>query len=937
MATQEVALSLMNLAGISDSLAGLTWTPHECPLCHGAIRIEDGQCLYCLLGVAQEPEEEADPAEKDFAALLSEIDLPDSDWRLGNYQILEEIGRGGMGVIYRARQRHSRRIVALKRVLSYHGDSRETLERFRREAQAAASLDHPNILPIYEVGEADGLPFFTMKYATGGSVQGAAPALHKDPRECVHLLAKVTRAVAYAHGEGILHRDLKPGNILLDSRGEPMVTDFGLAKWIDTTSDLTRSLAVFGTPGYIAPEQASGNRDELTSAADVYSLGAILFYLLAGRAPFLGEHALAVISRARETEAPKLRSLIPNLDRDLETICSKCLEREAKLRYRSAADLAEDLERWLEGRPIVARPVAPPVKLWRWGLRNKKLAGSLLICAVLGAAGIGWLTENRHLERSLAGQYLADRSIAILPFLDLDTAKPDEAVTRRLAEVLEKGLSQSAPARATPLLAVKPWLAGSGDAKDVTAAVASLRVRAVLTGTHRAVPGGRRLSIRILNPSSGETALHRVFELSDGASSLAEAIRSLLPEVEMLLRLQSLTDASPTKRDPGLSNQAAREFLISGRQLMFRVTVADIDRAIGCFERALRMEPESPAAHAFLSSALGGRNHYVPDAAGLNRAEEEARIALRLDPNSADAHRALGGVLYQRGQLAAAQEEQLRGVEAAGTEERIATSIGLTSVALGEPVRALGWLEMAQHWATLPGDYDGLMGNAWALLLDEGRAEAAYRRAIDLRPEIPDGWIGLAHLKLQAGDFEVARRIAQECRKRFHSSIDPDGDIGQLEALIEFYQRDYPLAEQRYRTLATSGAESVKFESIRARLLQFRGENEAAREILERLRDRATTQLADFSANDYFQLAAVESCLGNASGALDNLRSAVAAGWLDLRVLELDPRFDLIASEEPFREIKETLRHKIAELRGQLQKPYTERNDHEQYTQSRLE
>ena len=191
--------------------------------------------------------------------VLSEIEVRDADWRIGNYQILEEIGRGGMGVIYRARQRHSRRIVALKRILSHYADSQETLVRFRREAEAAAKLDHPNILPIYEVGvDEDGLPSFSMKFAAGGSLADAGPGLRNEPRRSVTLMAKVARAVQCAHDQGILHRDLKPGNILLDGRGEPLVSDFGLAKWLDTTSDLTQTLTIFGTPGYIAPEQAEG-------------------------------------------------------------------------------------------------------------------------------------------------------------------------------------------------------------------------------------------------------------------------------------------------------------------------------------------------------------------------------------------------------------------------------------------------------------------------------------------------------------------------------------------------------------------------------------------------------------------------------------------------------------------------------------------------------
>jgi serine/threonine-protein kinase len=264
-----------------------------------------------------------------------------------------------MGVIYRARERQSKRVVALKRLLSYHGDSMNTLERFRREAKAAASLDHRNILPIYEVGESEGMPFFAMKYASGGSLLEAAAALRSDPRACVHLLAKVACAVAYAHSKGILHRDLKPGNILLDRQREPLVCDFGLAQWIDSSGDVTSSVAIFGTPGYIAPEELSGNAGA-SPAGDLYSLGAMLFDLLANRPPFPGENALIAGRQAVENPAPALRSITPNPDPALEAICARCLERDPKARYSSADDLAADLERWLEGeRPIARRGVSP--------------------------------------------------------------------------------------------------------------------------------------------------------------------------------------------------------------------------------------------------------------------------------------------------------------------------------------------------------------------------------------------------------------------------------------------------------------------------------------------------------------------------------------------------------------------------------------------------
>jgi TolB-like protein len=233
-------------------------------------------------------------------------------------------------------------------------------------------------------------------------------------------MAKVARAVEYAHSRGVLHRDLKPGNILLNDRDEPLVSDFGLAKLLDGNNDLTRSLTTFGTAGYIAPEQAGGAAADFTPAADVYSLGAVLFNVLAGRPPFLGSNPVSVIRQASETQAPKLRSLAPSVDRDLETICARCLERDPKARYQSAGDLAADLERWLGGRPIVARRVSPPARIWRWSRRNPKLVGAATAGLLLGAAAV-WLFRG---ELFPASQFNPpDRSIAVLPFTDSTETK----------------------------------------------------------------------------------------------------------------------------------------------------------------------------------------------------------------------------------------------------------------------------------------------------------------------------------------------------------------------------------------------------------------------------------------------------------------------------------------------------------------------------------
>src|SRR5213082_2838958 len=458
--------------------------------CGSLARVASGLCVSCLLRSGLDSEE---ANVEDFDALLAAVDIPDRDWQLGSYRILEEIGRGGMGVIYRARHAPSQRIVALKRVLNYHSDSRDTLTRFQREATAAASLDHPNILPIYDVGATDdGLPFFSMKFACGGSLLDSKESFRDSPRHAVQLVATVARAVDYAHTQGILHRDLKPGNILLDARGEPLVSDFGLAKCLEPTSNLTRTLTVFGAPEYVAPEQvdpAGAGSGKLGPAADVYSLGAILFDLLTGRPPFLGEHALKVIQQASEKPAPKLRTLVPGLDRDLETICAKCLEREPGARYRSAGALAEDLERWLEGRHIVARPVSPAARARRWTQRNPVVAGMAALLMVVGST-IGVMIWNGEMATPPAAS-----GIAVLPFESLSADKENaffadgvyDGVSTKLAKVANlKVISHNSVAK----------YRGAQNTQDIGRA---LNVAYVLEGSVRREAGRIHLNAQLID------------------------------------------------------------------------------------------------------------------------------------------------------------------------------------------------------------------------------------------------------------------------------------------------------------------------------------------------------------------------------------------------------------------------------------------------------
>ena len=281
--------------------------------------------------------------------------------------------------------------MALKMIRAAHLASEAERQRFRIEAEAAAALDHPNIVPIYEVGECAGRLYYSMKLVEGGCLARWLEQNVPKPHDAALTVAQAARAVGVAHRQGILHRDLKPANILIDRDGKPHITDFGLAKRIGVDCELTESGALVGTPNYMSPEQAAGNSRGLTTASDVYSLGAILYRLLTGRPPFRGDSVMQTLHDVRERTPDRPRSVDPTLHRDLETICLKCLEKLPERRYRSADSLAEDLERWLRGEPIAARAVGPIERAALWCRRNKLLASlsaGLAAALIVGFAAV---------------------------------------------------------------------------------------------------------------------------------------------------------------------------------------------------------------------------------------------------------------------------------------------------------------------------------------------------------------------------------------------------------------------------------------------------------------------------------------------------------------------------------------------------------------------
>jgi serine/threonine-protein kinase len=425
-----------------------------------------GNCPRCLAALALFTTADSGGAESPALPLN-----PCPQRFFGDYEILGELARGGMGIVYRARQVSLNRLVALKMIAAGQLASPAQVQRFRLEAEAAARLDHPNIVPIYEVGEHQGQHFYSMKLIAGGTLaealscrsrrkeaQTSGPSQSRSGKsepadvgsytheETARLLAKVTRAVHYAHQRGVLHRDLKPTNILIDEQGEPHVTDFGVAKLMGDDGSLTQITSVLGTPAYMAPELAAGKAAATTTAADVYSLGAILYESLAGQPPFVAENVPALLRKIAEEEptppvgndecrmtngkkpSPAGLRVSRRSCIDLEIICLKCLEKDPARRYPSAQALAEDLERMLAGVPILARSASAAEKVWRWCRRRPAVAAlwsALVLVLVLGLTGVLW--QWRRAE--------ADKRMATI----------EAAKSRQLAQFLQQMLTRVGP------------------------------------------------------------------------------------------------------------------------------------------------------------------------------------------------------------------------------------------------------------------------------------------------------------------------------------------------------------------------------------------------------------------------------------------------------------------------------------------------------------
>ena len=618
--------------------------------------------------------------------------------QISGYEIQAILGRGGMGIVYKARHLRLSRAVALKMLQAGAYAGSHERARFQREAQVVAGLRHANIVQVYDVGDHDGCPFFTMELLEGGSLVQALAGTPQPARQVAALVVMLAEAVQVAHQAGIVHRDLKPGNILLTAEGTPKVADFGLARHFEGEAALTLSGTRMGTPSYMAPEQVVGKAGTTGPATDIYALGALLYEMLTGRPPFRGETATETERQVVQDEPVSPSRLNTKVPRDLETICLKCLSKEPHRRYASAAAIADDLRRFMEGRPIKARPVGWGERSWRWCRRNP-MAAALLVTALalvgLTSGGVVWLVQQRARHdaevRNDVGTAVAQAERLRNGFHFREARESLEHVRQRLEPAglddlrrqVEQAQAELNLAERLAVARIKAATLAGG--KDGLAAVEPLYVSAFAEAElGRAGDDSKVVAARVRDSA---LSAELIAALDDWASITADRGRR-----EWLLAVASEADQNPARnrlRQPELWRDGARLTQIaqepSGAEVSPQLAIAldraalqsggDViplltavqarypqdfwinfglggrlgqarrwDEALGYFRAALAVRPEVSVAHNNLGEVLYAKDRRK-EAIGL------FKEALRLDPNSIAAHNSLGSALLTEGQL----------------------------------------------------------------------------------------------------------------------------------------------------------------------------------------------------------------------------------------------------------------------------------------------
>jgi len=806
--------------------------------------------LETALGIFPDPVAGFDDPGQPASAMPAAADLLGE---FGDYELVEEIGRGGQGVVFRARQKSLNRTVALKVIGLGQWSTKAHLKRFRREAEAAASLDHPSIVPIYEVGEREGSCYFSMKLIEGGQLDEVVSCNPMSTRQASQLIAKVARTVHYAHEHGILHRDIKPGNILLDVKGEPHLTDFGLARLLESESTVTRTLEVLGTPSYMAPEQAAGNNTKLTSATDVYGLGAVLYQLLIGHPPFAGGTTYETVRLVLETEPRQPRLWNPKIDRDLSTICLKCLEKDPQRRYSSALALAEDLERWLKHEPVRARRTRLVTRVRKWVRRNPAIAAlvTLSVALAVGLGGLIWKSE-------LAGRPLP-KGVAVMPFESLSEEKSNAYFAEGIQDEILARLSKIADLKVISRTSTQKYKGSPFNLREIAQ---QLGVANILEGSVQKDGDQVRITVQLINAPTdnhlwADTYDRKMIDMFGVESDIAEKIASKL-EAKLTGKEKAAINARRT------DNPQAYETFLRAMALNNSQLDADNARMRDLLREAVQLDPNFADAWAWLAAKESNRYFFPEESpAQKERARVAAETALRLAPNLADAIGSMGLYYYY---VEKNYDEALhwldRAREIAPNDAKLVDATALVK-------RRQGKLDETIALQKRQAELDPLNVNLWVGLArsyrglrDMEQARAMLDRALAISPNDAMVIATKAETYLAAGEVEKSWAMLRG------EKLGPgDEGFGVLFNII-LARRDYDEAIRRINAMHETGNEPPLFSALDRASLGFvqlaKGDRAGAESLLHDA-ERELTKLRDQHEGGPIvleQLMLVEACLG---------------------------------------------------------------------------
>jgi TolB-like protein/predicted Ser/Thr protein kinase len=832
----------------------------------------EGICSVCLFrtGLASLDNKDHEAFEPTVARMLKDF---------GDYELLDEIGRGGQGVVYRARQKSLNRIVALKVIGLSHWATEAHVKRFRLEAEAAASLNHPCIVPIYEVGERDGACYFSMGLVEGGQLDAVAKREPIPIRHAAELIAKLARTVSYAHQHGILHRDIKPGNILLDAQGEPHLTDFGLARLVETESTVTRTLEVLGTPSYMAPEQAVGNNAGVTGATDIYGLGAVLYQLLTGHPPFAGGTTYETVRLVLDTEPRQPRLLNPKIDRDLATICLKCLDKDPQRRYSSALALAEDLERWLKHEPIRARRTGIFTRGRKWVRRNPTsalLAASLVALAAAIGAMI-WKTEFVHRPPATG--------IAVLPFENLSKDEENAFFAGGMQDEILTNLAKVADLKVISRTSVMKYK--NGLERNLREIAKTLAVSHVVEGSVQRAGERVRVSAQLID---ARTDTHLWAEQYDRDAADVFAIQSeIAQQIARQLRAKLSEAEKAAIAERPTADLVAYAYYTKAKEIDiwgdWEGAEQSANQKVELLEKAIQRDPNFALAYCALAKAqtdlhmaTGGPESGVH----LELAKKAAEAALRARPDLGEAHLELARYYFYAGvptndfdrardELTIVHRKLPNNSEALVIEARVGRHQNRWDASLAN-------LQKASELDPRNGEIALYFLQIYFEMRRYSEAEQFLKRAA-ASGKLEDPWIKywLADIKLAQGDPVAAQSLLEQVPIDFS----PIGQIWRVRFTAALYLRDYDAANRviaatpgKWWDLAFNGP----FDWAYGQVARARGDKQKAVAAFAAARDKEDASQGDkpVDAADYLAgVASLDAGLGRKEEAIREARRAV--------------------------------------------------------------